>query len=153
MDSDVCSITGICAHLRDVAVKRRWLQAEPLFETGSLDMVITSSSQGNWTEVEITATYKEEGLITDMPIFLSVQAGVPVTCTRRANTARTVFTCIGAYVPQSKMVFTAMAPNVAVNGAVVSSSVTHTGEQMVHFDSLQCHSLMDCIAVGSTINW
>jgi hypothetical protein len=62
MDSDVCSITGICAHLRDVAVKRRWLQAEPLFKTGSLDMVITSSSQGNWTEVEVTATYKEEGL-------------------------------------------------------------------------------------------
>jgi hypothetical protein len=115
--------------LRHVAVKRRWLQAEPLTMAGSMETVITSSAQGNLTEVVVTATYKEDGLIVDMPIFLTVRGGVPVTCTRRANSARTFFTCIGPYPPRSKIVLTTMAPNAANIGAIITSTMTHTGEQ------------------------
>jgi hypothetical protein len=138
LSTDACGIPRLCSpNLQQATLLRRWLDPASI-KQGSLELSVSGSRQGNVTQVMAAALHKEQGLVTDMPICISLggpaaatSAGQNVTdsgwvCAASGSGGRSLLTCSGSNVlPRSQLVVTATAPNTETPGQPLTATATY----------------------------
>lgn len=133
LQTGACSIPNLCTGIGNPILSRQWVDALSV-KAGTLEMTVTSSKQANVTRVVATATYKEAGLVADMPVFMrvtgdaAVMANIACIQSESVQPGRIVLTCTGVLAPKVALGFAAMAPNTGVIGQPLTASATYTGE-------------------------
>lgn len=132
--TDACGIPRLCSPtgLRQAVLLRRWLGPASI-KQGSLELSVSGSRQGNVTQVVAAALHKEQGLVADMPIFISFGGAaassaqnVSWVCVASGSSGRSLLTCSGSNVlPRSQLVVTATAPNIDTPSQPLTSSTTY----------------------------
>lgn len=131
--TDACGIPRMCStNLQQAALLRRWLDPASI-KQGSLELSVSGSRQGNVTQVVAAALHKEQGLVADMPIFISFGGAaawsaqnVSWVCVASGSSGRSLLTCSGSNVlPRSQLVVTATAPNIDTPSQPLTSTATY----------------------------